>query len=203
MRKLSVVLALLLVLSVSGAALGQEVGGAHAVVGKIGVGYTTSNAPLGIRMWFSETFGFDAGLGLVLHGNERDVESDDPDDTTTTADFAVDLGFLMSLFKSENSILYGRVGLNFDRRYGVGARAAGDPRHSSREVLGIGVWGGIELFMTALGFPNLSLQGAVGLGFEHVSPVKTPGSESDWTFGTFTTGVSLVGTAQLGFHYYF
>lgn len=179
--------------------------GAHDVVGKFGVGYTSTNAPLGIRMWFSEMLGFDAGFGIVFNGEER-VPNDV--DTQTTVDWAIDAGFLIALVKGENSILFARIGLNLDRRYAMGTdntQAGGNETDSSVITFSIGGLMGMELFMSALGFPELSLQGAVGLGFVHASgPEVVPGQDpSDWSLGSLTTGVSLVGTAQLGFHYYF
>ncbi len=179
-------------------------GGAAASIGKIGVGYTNSNAPVGVRMWFSPQYAFDAGLGFIMRGNERDHEATDPDDTTTTTDFALDLGFLAALYRGNNASLFGRVGLNFDRDYADGREDDGDPVYSSVETLTISGMVGMELFLGAFGFPELALQGAVGLGFENVSPAERVGDEdSDWAMGTLSTGVSVVSTAQLGFHFYF
>ncbi|MDX9721624.1 MAG: hypothetical protein RBU37_12815 [Myxococcota bacterium] len=200
MKRLSLMLLLLALLALPTSLFAQE--GAAAAVGKIGVGYTHTNAPLGIRMWFSDQFGFDVGAGLVLHGNEDDHE--DPGDDTTTVDFALDGGFLIALQRSTNSIFFARIGLNFDRRYADGFENDGEPVYSSQETLSIAGMAGIELFMTALGFPNLSLQGAVGVGLQYVvGPQRVGDEENDWSFGSMTTGVSLVGTTQLGFHYYF
>ena len=193
---------LILALSIPAIASAQE--GANASVGKIGLGYTYSNAPVGIRMWFSQDFGFDAGLGFVLNGEEPDIESDDGDDTTITTDWAIDAGFLASLYRGQNSIFFGRIGLNLDRRYAQGRENDNDPVHSSVETYSLNGMLGIELFMTALGFPELSLQGAVGLGFQYVSPAEQVGDEDgDWSFGSMATSLSLVQSAQLGFHYYF
>ena len=173
-------------------------------VGKIGVGYTTSNAPLGVRYWLDQELGFDASLGFVINGNEPDVETDDPDDDTDTADYAVDLGGMLALARGKNSVFYGRLGLNLDRRYAVGQDNDGDLRHDSRLAIGVGLWAGIEIFMTELGFPELSFQGAVGLAYESVSgPTQGDDNNEDWSFGSLTTGISLVSAANIGFHYYF
>jgi len=187
------------------AALVHAAKGADDVVGKFGVGYTSTNAPLGIRMWFSEMLGFDAGFGIVFNGEERQPNDTD---TQTTTDWALDAGFLIALVKGENSILFARIGLNLDRRYAMGrdnTQAGGPETDSSIITFTIGGLLGMELFMSALGFPELSLQGAVGLGYFNTSgPEVKPGADDkNWALGSLTTGLSLVGTAQLGFHYYF
>lgn len=182
----------------------DDIKAAYEVEGAIGLGYTTGNAPLGIRMWFSSQFGFDANLGLVLNGEEPDIESTDPDDTTTTMDFAIDGGFLIALWKTDNSILWIRPGLNFDRRYADGFNDSGEPVYSSNDTLGLTALAGFEFFLTKLGLPNLSLQGGVGVSFNYVIPAQQGGAEeSDWSLGSLATDVSIVETAQLGFHYYF
>jgi hypothetical protein len=193
----------------SGAAAAAQTTGAVAtmepatstVVGKIGIGASTSNAPIGVRMWLSPSFGFDAGLGLVLNGNEPAV--DDPDATQTTADWAVDVGGLMSLYTGDNSIAFGRLGLNIDRRYAPGSDADG-PIDSSTLTFAFGPEVGVELFMTWLGFPELSLQGSVALNFAYVRGAEAGGERpTDWAFGSVSNGLNLLGTTQFGFHYYF
>jgi hypothetical protein len=176
-------------------------------IGRIGVGYTISNAPLGVRYWMDEDLGFDVGLGLVFHGEEDEIETDDdPDDTTTTADYALDLGILYAFSRSTNSVFFGRGSINYDRRYAPGFDRSNPPLpiHSSITTLTLAGWAGIELFMAEFGFPELSLQGAVGLAYENVSGPDNDGDDNaDWALGSLTTGLSLVSAAQIGFHYYF
>lgn len=177
---------------------------AESKPGQIGLGYTISNAPLGVRYWFDKDMAIDGGVGLVLNGHEPDVESNDPDDETDTADWAVDVGFLYAFIHSKNSNLYGRFSINLDRRYAVGVQDDGDRVHDSRLTTTVAGWAGIELFMTELGFPELSLQGAVGLAYVNVTGPQTPDDDNDdWSFGSLTTGLSLTSAAEIGFHYYF
>jgi len=173
-------------------------------IGRIGIGYTISNAPLGVRYWFDKQLGVDGGVGLVINGHEPDVETDDPDDETDTADWAIDAGFLYAFTRSKNSVFFGRLSLNLDRRYAVGVQNDGDQVHDSRWTTTVAAWGGIELFMTELGFPELSLQGAVGLAYVNsTGPQNRDDQNDDWTFGSLTTGLSLTSAAEIGFHYYF
>ena len=196
---------LICVLAIS--ALSASPAHAKQPIGDIGLGYTTSNAPVGIRMWFSEAMGFDVGLGLLFNGEEDAPETrDDPDDRQTTVDFALDAGFMYAFANKENSKLYIRGGLNLDRRYARGQNDNNEAIDSSILTLTISAWAGAEFFFTEWGFPELGLQGAVGLGFQNISGPDRDDpqpDDSDWTFGTLTTGLSLVGTAVLGFHYYF
>ncbi len=183
---------------------------AKEAVGKIGLGYTTSNAPLGVRMWLEDRLAIDAGLGIFVRGREIDVEdppdAGEPPNETETMDWAVDLGALYALKRRENAIFYVRGGLNVDRRYATGLSADGDAEHDSQLTFTLSGWGGIELFMTELGFPNLSVQAAVGLGYQYITGPDNKADdddETDWSFGSSTSGLNLVGTTQLGFHYYF
>jgi len=183
----------------------------RTAVGKLAVGFTTSTAPLDVRMWFSQGIGFDAGLGIVLNGNQFDVDATEgrmglpecQDQTTTTVDFAIDGGFLFALHQADNSILFGRAGINFDRDYAQGTETAG-AKHSSTETVNVNVMLGFEFFLTELGLPEIGLQAAIGLGAEVVVPPDTVAdTNNDWSLGSLATDLNIVGNAQLGFHYYF
>lgn len=164
-----------------------------------GLGASTSNAPLGLRKWFGER-ALDVALGLVINGKTPDV---DGEGTMTTADYALDIGGVQSLYRSDNSILYGRVGLNIDRRYAAGADEQG-AINSSVWTLSLGPQLGMELFLTALGWPEISLQGAVSFNFAYVMGAEANGERpTDWALGTVSNGLNLLGTAQFGFRYYF
>lgn len=178
--------------------------GTDEVVGKIGLGYTSQNAPIGVRMWFAPNMGFDANLGLVINGEEFNPE--DPADPQVTADFALDAAFLYAFVQSDNSFLYARASFNYDRRWAQGEADNGDNINSSVNAFTLGGWVGMEFFLTGLGFPELGLQAAVGLGVRIVSGPENqdPVDDAfDWSLGSLSTGLNLVGSATLGFHYYF
>ncbi len=156
-------------------------GSASAANGRLGIGYFTGAAPVGIRMWNDDTSGFDVGLGIGF-GTQPD----------TTWAFAIEGGYLIGLHTWEHVRLFGRVGL------GLGLNDPGTGVNFNGNLNGLL---GAEFFMSALGFPMLSFSGGIGaqVGFS-----KPDGDDFGITFGTAAADPNIVTSvgAQLGFHIY-
>lgn len=156
-------------------------GAASAANGRLGVGYFTGAAPVGIRMWSDDSSGFDVGLGIGF-GTEPD----------TTWAFAIEGGYLLGLHTWENVRLFGRIGL------GLGLNDPGTGVNFNGNLNGLL---GAEFFLAALGFPMLSFSGGIGaqVGFS-----KPDGGDFGVTFGTAAADPNIVTSvgAQLGFHIY-
>ena len=157
-------------------------GSASDANGRLGIGYFTGAAPVGIRMWSDDSSGFDVGLGIGF-GTQPD----------TSWAFSIEGGYLIGLHTWEHVRLFGRIGL------GLGLN---DPGPGGVNFNGnVNGLLGAEFFMAALGFPMLSFSGGIGaqLGFS-----KPDGTDFGITFGTAAADPNIVTSvgAQLGFHIY-
>lgn len=160
-----------------------------SVVGKLGVGYFTTSAPVGIRRWASESWGYDLGVGFGL-------QTESQPETAWSAN--VEAGVLYALAQLENIIVFVRGGV------GVGLVDNGDLNRDVDFNLNLNAVLGGEFFLTALGFPNLSFTGGVGA---QLSILKPDGGTTSVELGTVSHGVDIVSstglTGVLGFHIYF
>lgn len=161
----------------------------ESVVGKIGVGYFTTSAPVGIRRWASESWGYDLGIGFGL-------ETETQPDTAWSGN--IEAGVLYSLAQLENIIVFVRGGV------GVGLRDTGAAGRDMDFMVNLNAILGGEFFLTALGFPNLSFTGGVGA---QLGIIKPDGGDTQVQVGTISHGVDIVSstalTGVLGFHIYF
>lgn len=151
--------------------------------GKIGLGYFTTSAPLGVRMWIGENLGFDAGLGMSIDSTAVDVGWG----------LSLEGGLLYALATFDNMIIFGRGGL------GVGFGDSGDPASDVTYEIELNGMVGAEFFMTEFGFPNLSFTAGVGLSMTFLE-------DAAGDFGVRVASVqapaNLVASAVLGFHIY-
>jgi hypothetical protein len=205
MRKLLLPLMVLAALvMVTNQAQAQDATSPKRAIGKLGVGYTHSAAPVGIRLWFMPAVAFDFGLGFATK-QVAEIGGTDPNAKTTAADFAVDIGVLFAVWRKPDSqsTAYVRVGGLLDRKYAVGTDGQGAQKHSNITQTDITVMFGVEWFMTELGVPQLSLNAAAGFGIGINSPVHTAGNaDNEITFATGTTGANFL-ASNFGFRYYF
>jgi len=164
-----------------------EEGGAEIpdVVGHVGVGYFTTTAPIGVRYWYAEGRGIDAGIGLNYH--QAAVPSGDPEpDAETTIGF--EFGYLHSIGGSRNLNLFVRPGIGILSR---------------EQVLGVNINGSLcgEMFLAGLGLPHVSLTAGMGVA---IQIVDADGQTTEWGFSTAHTGTSIVSSSALiGAHFYF
>jgi hypothetical protein len=205
MRKLSFMLVALAALLITAQASAQDAGNSpQRAVGKIGIGYSHTAAPVGLRMWFMPAVAFDFGLGFATR-EVNEIGSSDPNAKTTAADFAVDIGVLFAVWRKADSqsTAYVRVGGLIDRDYAVGSDGQGQAKHSNVVKTDLSVMFGVEWFMKELGVPQLSLNAAAGLGIAITSPEHQAGnSDNRITFGTNTMGLNFL-SSNFGFRYYF
>ena len=159
------------------------------VVGHIGAGYFTTTAPLGVRYWFKEGQGFDAGIGLNI--NKAPAPSGGPGaDTDTTIGF--EGGYLHSVAQSQNLNLFIRPGL------GVLEQSVGGASNFSLNV-NFSLCG--EMFLTGLGLPHVSLTAGLGAAIALLAP---EGNDTGFGFSFANTGASIVSSSALiGAHLYF
>ena len=165
----------------------QEEG--ESIVGKIGVGFFTTSAPIGIRRWASESWGYDLGLGFSL-------ETETQPETAWSGN--IEAGVLYSLAQLENIIVFIRGGV------GVGLEDNGELNRDVDFMVNLNTVLGGEFFLTALGFPKLSFTGGL---VAQLNIVKPDGGDTSVQIGTVSHGVDIVAstglTGVLGFHIYF
>ena len=77
----------------------------------------------------------------------------------------------------------------------------GDQRRGSSDTFELSAMLGLELFLSRLGFDNLSLGAGHGLALTHRNPAGS--GDDTTTFETRLAEVDVVRSSILGFHYYF
>jgi hypothetical protein len=185
----------------AGSARAQDAISDH--IGLIGVGFFTSEAPLGIRYWSGPNTGFDLGVGFDSSTENAIMEGGEPS-TTSLVSYAFEAGYLRVIRSDSNMITFLRPGVKIAREQMIvpaGNGTPGDQEKDTETRLTASLMIGAELFMTKFGFINLSFGGAVGAALTRVSPAG--GGDSRLTIGTAVADVSVVENATLGFHFYF
>lgn len=188
----------LLVLAFAGSALAENAN--QRVVGKKGIGYFSSDAPLGVRYWTSDAMAIDLGVGI---GFETKVANPGNATEETMFNFGFDVGMPWVLHGEDNMIVYFRPGVTVKGTQVFDAFTPGTAADKVRNMAytpNVGVGG--EFFLGQLGWPNLSFSGQVGMGLLISSP-GTTGAKSKVEFSTTHQDVSVVNTGELGFHIYF
>ena len=152
---------------------------AKDMTGKMGLGFNLSDAPIGIRYWFSPNVGLDAGIG---------VQSEDLGSTNAT-DFWVEAGLPYIVYGADQANLFFRVGAELgliDER--------GSSNKQTHILVTIGP--GAEVFFG----DHFSLQAAHGIGIRivKIDNVTPPAEDTFTDFVTFGASVT-----DLGFHFYF
>lgn len=142
--------------------------------GEFAMGFNNSDAPVGVRYFFSEKVAFDAGLGF---------ESQDLGDESATS-LWFELGLPYVLFDYENSFFFVRPAFTYasldDRVYGSGSV---DDTWSS---LGISLNLGAEVRLAE----RFGLTFQHGLGFQKLSP---PSGDDLTNFSTLGENVTEAG----------
>lgn len=175
-------------------------------IGLFGLGFFTSEAPLGIRYWSGPSTGFDLGVGFDSSTKNPIVENGEAS-TTSLVSYAVEVGYLKVIRSDSNMISFLRPGVKVAREQMIvpdtstARGTSGDETKDTETRLSVSLMLGVELFMTKFGFGNLSFGGGVGAALTSVSPAG--GGDSRVTIGTALADVSVVENANLGFHFYF
>ena len=156
-------------------------GQAKDLKGKWGLGYFSSDAPVGARYWFNDKAAVDIGVGL----DSRDLGS------VTATSYWFEIGVPYVVYPTDRANFFLRPGLVFasldDRVYGSGLL---DDKWNN---ITIKLTPGAEVFFG----DHFSLQAAHGIMIDLISP---PGdnSESRTNISTGAYGIS-----EIGFHFYF
>lgn len=177
-------------------------------IGLLGVGYFTSEAPIGLRYWTGPTTGFDLGFGFTSSTKNPIIENGTAS-TTSLVSYAFELGYLKVLSSDSNMLTFLRPGVLYAGEQmivpapvAVPARGTAQDQVKETETrLSVSLMLGAELFMGKFGFPNLSFGGGVGAAFTSTSPAGD--GESRAVISTVLADVSVVENAVLGFHFYF
>jgi hypothetical protein len=151
---------------------------AHDVTGRIGLGFDTSQAPIGFRYMFSPKVGVDVGIGIDV--DQVDIGGD----TENFTDFSLAAGLPINIHQAGD-----RVNFNFLPLLLFTSSDQGD---ESDTIIDIFALLEFEAFVTN----DLSVSATHGLGVELFSP----GDDTDEsTTDIFTVGANLT---EFGVHYY-
>lgn len=159
------------------------------VVGHFGIGYFTDFAPLGLRYWFSDTWGLDLGFDVAISSGNGEAWR-----------LGAEVGGVYALASYHYAVVFTRAGLGLratDATQGSDTAEASAEHLPARFDIHGSAFIGAELFLGALGFPNISLQGGYGL-----SGTYTYQGGSAFVLGTTNGGLNVVGSGILGFHIY-
>lgn len=160
-------------------------GAAHAEGMKGGLGFHTTDAPVGIRHWVSEKMAIDAGLGF----QSQDFGSE------TISGMTLNVGLPISLKKWDKVNFMLRPGLQYSTEDEF-ADADGNPLtpDTKEKFNTFGVSGEFEVEVELA--DNFTVSAAHGLGFSS-SKLDISGAESQSGFST--TGSNFT---SVGFHVY-
>jgi len=164
---------------------------AKDMTGRMGLGFNLSDAPIGIRYWFSPNVGLDVGVGY----ESKDLGSEN------ASNFFAEAGLPYIVYGTEHANLFVRVGAQvgiIDDRTVAGGLGLDD----TRTQLDVTIGPGAEVFLG----DNFSLQASHGIGFRYTqlpsayADTPTPGAGEDTSLDFATFGNSVT---ELGFHFYF
>ena len=149
------------------------------VVGHIGLGYFTGDAPLGLRYWWDRENGFDVNGTINFSSSGVDAGR-----------YGLQLGYVRALAHYHYSVVFARAG--------VGAIYTKPGGGSSARTDGVAsIFLGAELFLGAFGFPNVSLQGGYGVQANYVNL-----GGGSLAVSSVDGGLSVVNAGNVGFHIY-
>jgi hypothetical protein len=149
------------------------------VVGHIGLGYFTGDAPIGMRYWWNRENGFDVNGTINFTSNG-----------IGSGRYGLEAGYVRALAHYHYSVVFARAGAGFRLTDPGGSEA------NRTDILG-GLFLGAELFLGAFGFPNVSLQGGYGIQLNYVNL-----GGSSIAVSSVDGGLSVVNSGNVGFHIY-
>jgi len=175
-------------------------------IGLLGVGFFSSEAPVGIRYWSGPSTGFDLGFGFSS-SSSNPIQENGEAGTTSLVSYAIEAGYLKVISSDSNMLTYFRPGVMFAGEQMIvpepvsACGTPGDEQKDTETRFSVSLMLGAELFMGKFGFDNLSFGGGIGAAFTSVSPAG--GGDSRSVISTVLADVSVVENAVLGFHFYF
>ena len=149
---------------------------AHDMTGRLGLGFTYSDAPIGVRYWVSPKVGLDGGIGIMTR-NDGDV-----------TDFSFAAGVPIVLMDDADRV-------NFLVRPGILYSSMGTSAQGYDSATNLMISGSLEfeVFVT----DDFSVSAAHGFAF-NIADSGAPNSSSTSDYGTFGNNMT-----DFGFHYYF
>ncbi len=165
------------------AATGSEAGRSpiDGVVGHLGFGYFSGTAPLGGRYWLTRDTAIDLGVDFALSSGNLEAHR-----------YGLEAGYVMALAHYHYAVVFGRAGLGL--RF---LDSFGDNSGPARWNVDGNLFLGAELFLGALGFPNISVLAGYG-----VQASYTYQGGSAFIIGTVNGGLNVVAAGNVGFHIY-
>jgi hypothetical protein len=151
------------------------------VKGHIGIGYFTDFAPLGMRLWFTRDIALDIGLDGSFSSGTLDGYQ-----------VAIDAGMVFALAHYHYAVAIARIGAGWRVNEVTGAQSGG-----ARHDIIASAFLGVEMFLGAFGFPNVSLQG--GYGLQAAWAVE---GGTNFVIGASTPSLDVVSSGVVGFHIY-
>lgn len=175
---------------------------AKDMTGKWGLGYFSSDAPVGGRIWLNEKIGLDIGVGFEMRDqyvpNPNTTGPADAEMKESATSFWFEVGAPIVVMPTERANFFIRPGVVFaqldDRTYGTGVL---DSRWTQITLLATP---GAEIFFG----DNFSLTAGHGIAVDILSVPDEDGipeyrrGESETTIRTFDASVTY-----FGFHFYF
>lgn len=147
------------------------------VVGHIGIGYFTDFAPIGVRYWFTRDWALDVGVDGSFSSGSLDGFQ-----------VGADVGAVYAIAHYHYAVAIARLGVGYRINQIAG---------SSRQDVIANAFLGVELFLGALGFPNVSLQGGYG-----VEAAWTVEGGTNFVIGATEPSLDVVSAGTVGFHIY-
>jgi hypothetical protein len=158
---------------------------------------------LGIRYWFSDGLGIDAGLGLGLlstGGSDTTASTDTDKPGSTLFGLGLHLGMPISAWDTAhyNAILIPELNFGFatGENGGVGPGSADDVALSGL-LFGVGFRAGAEFHLEVLDLPQSTIQLTIGIGlaFEMRDAENDPGTMGE-SLNTLELGTNLVSLGE-------
>ncbi len=164
---------------------------AKDLTGRFGLGYFSSEAPVGARYWVNEKVGLDIGIGFEgINDFYTDTAGVTSKETATS--FWVEVGAPIIVFPSERANFAVRPGVVFaqldDRVYGLGNY---DEKWTQ---ITLSLMPMAEVFFG----DHFSLEAGHGIAVNILSQPDALGGESFTDFSTFDASIT-----HIGFHFYF
>lgn len=187
--------------------LGVSLGGLGGLAGLSSLVVRNQVPLLGVRWWLrGARVGLDVGVGAMMSTGTEAIQFG----STPSLQLMAHLGLPIAVASTQHVIVL--VAPEF--RAGVSTLTAGGSNEISGSLLELAVRGGVELFFSFMGVPELSLEAAVrvgvardALGFAFSAPLGPGGGGT--TFESFRFSTSLSGDAasivasSLSLKYYF
>jgi len=160
--------------------------------GRLGLGYFSTDAPIGFRYWISSRIGLDAGVGFNSRDELNEATADLRDEVALT-DFSVDVGIPVNLIMRTRTNFFFRPGLLWTSRPEFYGPSTGLRIRGKEKTMDFSGTLGVEFWL----WDHLSLSVGHGVSYVLTTPAD-PDVESHYQLTHRALTLSNV-----GFHFYF